>query len=55
MRVFRVSREENHEANMVVYLAMLRTTETVMNIFVEVVKALCTENVMVSAIKERKD
>lgn len=50
MKVFRVLREENHEADMVAKLVGSEIMEMQMNILVEVVEAPRTEGMMVGTL-----
>lgn len=56
MKVFRVvTREENHEVDMITTLAAFETTEISMNVLIKVMKVLCIKHILVNTIEERED
>lgn len=53
MRVFRVQREENYKDDMVPKRSESGVVEVPMNVFAEVMEALCTERMIVGTLKEK--
>lgn len=55
MKVFRVPREENHEADLVAKLVTSRIMEMPRGMLVETAETLCTEKMLIYTIEEKED
>lgn len=55
MKVFRMRKEKNHKTDMVGRLAVSRTIEMLVNVFVKVAEVLCTKHILIGSIEKKKN
>lgn len=52
--MFRIPKEENHQADMVAKFVVFKIAKILMNVFIKVAEVQCTERILVGAIEERE-
>lgn len=55
VKMFKVSREENHKVDLIAKLATSKTTEILRDVLMEIAEISCTKNMLVYTIAKRED